>query len=88
MSGVLRPKFPGRVFQTRSSTGTRRRLRTAVLELGTDTTRVGENVARGIRAFYTMLGSESDDEVRFPELNNFTMLSPCPDGAVSRVCGW
>ena len=63
MAGLLRPKFPGRVFPSRSSTGGRRRLRTGAMQLNKDTVKVGENAARGIRAFYNMLGSESDDEV-------------------------
>ena len=63
MAGLLRPKFPGRVFPSRSSTGGRRRLRTGAMQLNKDAVKVGENVARGIRAFYNMLGSESDDEV-------------------------
>ncbi len=33
------------------------------MQLNKDAVKVGENVARGIRAFYNMLGSESDDEV-------------------------
>ena len=63
MSGLLRPKFPGRVFPSRSSAGGRRRLRTATMELNKDAVKVGENAARGIRSFYNMLGTESDEEV-------------------------
>ena len=63
MSGMLRPKFPGRVFPSRSSAGGRKRLRTATMDLNKETVTVAENTLRGIRAFYNMLGTESDDEV-------------------------
>lgn len=62
-AGVLRTKFPGRVFPSRSSTGGRRRLRTGAMQLNKDTVKIAENAARGIKAFYNMLGTESDEEV-------------------------
>ena len=33
------------------------------MELNSDAVKVGENAARGIKAFYNMLGTESGDEV-------------------------
>ena len=86
MSGQLRPKFPGRVFPSRSSTGGRRRVRAGAMELNKDAVKVGENAARGIRAFYNMLGIESSDEVSWCQSHNkhFVTLSS-PGGALSRV---
>ena len=75
MSGMLRPKFPGRVFPSRSSAGGRKRLRTATMDLNKETVTVAENALRGIRAFYNMLGTESDDEVNSDPTNYFVMFS-------------
>ena len=74
---MLRPKFPGRVFPSRSSAGGRRRVRTATMELNKETVTVAENAVRGIRAFYNMLGAESDDEVVNSDhsTNYFVMFS-------------
>ena len=63
MSAGVRPKFPGRVQLQVGAR--RRRVRKDVVETNIrEMVGVGENVARGIHAFYTLLGSMSDEEVR------------------------
>ena len=64
MAAGVRPKFPGRVHQQLQLGARRRRVRADMVETNTgDMVRVAENVARGIHAFYTLLGSASDEEV-------------------------
>ena len=63
MSAGVRPKFPGRVQLQLGAR--RRRVRKDVVETNIrEMVGVGENVARGIHAFYTLVGSMSDEEVR------------------------
>ena len=45
------------------------------MDLNKETVAVAENAARGIRAFYNMLGTESDDEVNSDPTNYFVMFS-------------
>ena len=63
MSAGVRPKFPGRVQLQLGAR--RRRVRKDVVETNIrEMVGVGENVARGIHTFYTLVGSMSDEEVR------------------------
>ena len=72
MSAGVRPKFPGRVQLQLGAR--RRRVRKDVVETNIrEMVGVGENVARGIHAFYTLVGSMSDEEVR--KLINLLSLS-------------
>ena len=72
MSAGVRPKFPGRVQLQLGAR--RRRVRKDVVETNIgEMVGVGENVARGIHAFYTLVGSMSDEEVR--KLINLLPLS-------------
>ena len=73
MSGASRPKFPGRVSGSRlvSAAGVKR-IRSKTLFRNIDTVNIGENVARGLKAFYSMVGSSENGVVKV----SFNLLIP------------